>query len=455
MTIRRKGGAAGLGALALLALGGCTDDTPTSTDGGLVPVDAETYEIFLPFDFFAQDFRTFGGFGAVSQLGTMSLAHEWTREEADPEEGTVEMRTLVRFAPLPDTVFVPDPDGDGSVPETDFTPVSGRLTVFFDTVGVEDDFVADITAAATEFRWDRFSAGWTMAVDTLGDRTQWPEAGGGPVRVLETRTWERSRMEGDSLVLADSVVFEVDSLTVNEWADPDAAHRGLRLETETENVRLRIRNVALRVDVRPEMNPDTLVTTGPPFREPTFIYSPEPTPAPGHFLLGGTPAHRAYLTVELPAVLEGDEEVCEFLPCPLELLPERVLFASLVLQTARTTPPGLQPREALNLEIRPALSPERVPRSPLGAPVQAGPRQLVPEAFREEGLREVEIPMTRYIQEVIRGLRDPDEAPPTTLALLTQPEPRSIEVGTFQGPGSPGQPRLRLIITISDGVTLP
>jgi hypothetical protein len=452
VTTRRNG----IGvALVLLAAWACTDAVPTSEDPGLSPVDAETFEVVLPFELFGRDFRTFSGFRTQGDLGAPTLAHEWTPEGADPEEGVLEARPLLRFGVLPDTVLARAPGEETATADTDFTPVSGALTIFFDTVGVDEALSVTVTAAATESSWDRISAGWDMAVDTLGDRRTWPEPGGGPVRVLETLTWNRSEMDGDTLVFGDSLVFEVDSLTATEWVDGTLDHRGVRLSAETENVRLRIRDASLRVRVRPSINPDTLVQMVPRTRESTFIYSPAPSGSTEAFLVGGAPASRATLRIDLPEVLDGDGEICDFIPCPLELLPEQVLFASLILRTAATTPVPLQPRDSVRIDVRPVLSPERLPRSPMGASLLTAPVRLQASRFGPDAGEEVEIPMTRYIQGVVQGIRVPEEGAPTTLAILTPSEPQALEPATFQGPGTPGEPRLRLIITRSPGVSLP
>jgi hypothetical protein len=432
-------------ALVLLGAWACTDETPTFQDRDRIPIEAETYEVFLPFEAFAADFQTFRGFGTVLNLGTILLANEWSGED-DPADGTLEARPLVRFGLLPDSIMVPMPDGGASQPDTAFVPVGGEIRLVLDTAGLGEDPV-NLQAFATEFPWHDVTATWAMAVDTVGDMRPWPEAGGGPMRFIGAVGWLPS--EGDT------VIVEVDSITASEWADREADHRGLILATDTENIRTQVRAISYRPQVRPSVNPDTLLLIGPFGTISTFIYDPIPTAAPGTFQIGGAPAQRVTFRLDLPAVLDGDPEICQFIPCPLELRPEEILFASLVLETGPTDPVALRPRTDFPLAARVVLAPDRLPRSPLGRSVQPAPRQVTPTRFVSGGEGRVELPLTRYIQEIVDAMRRGEDGPPRTVALLSQIEPRNLEVATFQAPGSAGSPMLRLVFTISEGVTLP
>jgi hypothetical protein len=431
-------------ALALLGVWACTDETPTFDDGDRIPVDAQTYEVFLPFEAFAEGFETFRGYGAVANLGIILLANDWSGED-DPAEGTLEARPLMRFGLPPDSIFAPMPEGPSQV-DSAFVPIGGEVTLVLDTAGVGEDPVS-LQAFATEFAWHPGSASWSMGVDTVGDRRSWPEAGGGPMRLIQEVTW--LPFDGDT------VTIEVDSVTAAEWADRDAEHRGLLLVTGAENIRTQVRSAAYRIQVRPSVNPDTLVWIGPFGTNSTFLYDPTPSAAPGTFQVGGTPAQRATFRIELPQVLDGDPEICQFIPCPLELRAEEILFASLVLQTSQTDPVALRPRNDFPLAARVVLAPDRLPRSPLGRSIQPRTRQIVPNFFTSEGQGSVELPVTQYLQEILVAMRAGEAGPPRTVALLSQSEPRGLEIATFQAPGGPGSLMLRLVLTISEGVTLP
>jgi hypothetical protein len=432
-------------ALTLLGAWACTDETPTYQDRDRIPVDAQTYQVFLPFEAFAADFQTFRGFGAVVNLGIILLANEWSDED-DPAGGTLEARPLVRFGLPPDSIFAPMPGNGGTEVDSLYVPVGGELRLVLDTAGLGEDPV-NLQAFATEFPWHDRTASWIMAVDSVGEREPWPEAGGGPMRLIQSVSWFPS--EGDT------VIVEVDSVTATEWADRDAPHRGLLLATDAENFRTQVQLISYRTRVRPSVNPDTLIWIGPLGPVSTFIYDPTPTAAPGTFQIGGAPAQRATFRMDLPAVLDGDPEICQFIPCPLELRPGEILFASMVLETGPTDPVALRPKTDFPLAARVVLAPDRLPRSPLGRSVQPVARQIPSSRFvsGEEG--SVEIPLTRYIQEIVGAMREGEAGPPRTVALLSQVEPRGLEIATFQAPGSAGSPMLRLVFTISGGVTLP
>jgi len=432
--------------LALLTAWACTDATPTSQDPDQLPVGAETYEVFLPFEMFASDLQTFTGFGSPLVLGNPIVAHQWTGGDG-PEGGTLEARTLVRFGPRPDSIFVVPPGADESQPDHDYEIVSGSLTLRFDTTDVAEEDLITVSTWATESRWDRNTVSWSMAVDSLGDRVPWPEAGGGPMRSVASAVWEA--VEGDS------VAFELDAATLMEWTDREADFRGLVIRSETPESRFRVRDIVLRMQVRPSLNPDTTLTLGPLSRQSTFIHSPQPEANDQVFLVGGTPSWRSTLRLELPQVLDGDEELCQAVPCPLELRDEEILFASLILSTAPPDPQVMRPRSEFPMLARAVLAPDRLPRSPLGRSVQPVARQIAPDLFRSGTEGTVAVPMTAYIRETVRARLTDDVPPPSTIAFLSPSEPSGLGVAAFHGPGSASPPMLRIIFTISDGVTPP
>jgi hypothetical protein len=100
------------------------------------------------------------------------------------------------------------------------------------------------------------------------------------------------------------------------------------------------------------------------------------------------------------------------------------------------------------------FSPERLPRAPLGLPIagSAG-RALSPSAFTSPIT--ITVPVTSFIRAQLEDEPADGLPPPTALALLAFQEPASIAFVSFVGPGEPGEPFLRLILTASPVVELP
>ena len=76
---------------------------------------------------------------------------------------------------------------------------------------------------------------------------------------------------------------------------------------------------------------------------------------------------------------------------------------------------------------------------------------MPPAVFAEESGTEIPIAVTEFVRTLI----DPDTAVsnvPPELAILSLLEPFSVSFGAFDGPGSPGEPRLRLVLTAVDTV---
>ncbi len=425
-------------ALALLAVSGCTDAVPTSDDGDRIPVQAETVEVRLSFSSFARDLQSFSGFGSPADLPVPIVANQWA--------GELESRLLVRFAPLPEVINVLPPGATtGAEPDSTFQPVSARVVLRMDTLDVGSE-PFDFSADAILSPWHPETASWEVAVDTLGGVTEWPEPGGGPVRPLGSVTWLPE--------MADSVMFEIDSLTVAEWAEADRPDRGLRVSGTTVGSRLRVASVGYDVRVRSEINPDSLILVSPGEDGATVVYSPTPETSDDVLLIGGAPARRATFRVELPASVQPSAEVCARIDCPLEIRAERILFAGFALHSHPTLSPGLAPLDSVRVQLRSVLSPDRLPRSPLSVPVSAGIERLPPELFSAQTETLHEIPMTAYVRSLL-GADSSEVGVLSTLALLSDPEARSLEVVSFYAPGTVLEPYMRLILTVSDGVSLP
>jgi hypothetical protein len=252
---------------ALLVVGsGCEEKLPTITEAEFIPVSAHSVEVLLTFDEFAKNLRIVGGYGTAAELGTSVLARAY--------EGTLESRTLAQFWPFPFTASVRDTTG-ATRPDSTLTFVGGRVVVFFDTLASVHDGPVDLAAWSIQTPWHPLTATWDYAVDTVGDKRFWPQAGVGPVTPAGTGVWDPTA--GDSL-LADSAIIEVDSATVVAWGDTTNISRGLRLDALTDDVRLKVTKVLLHLDTRPSSNPDTIIDLVTSARYLSFAYDPFPEP---------------------------------------------------------------------------------------------------------------------------------------------------------------------------------
>ncbi len=427
--------------LGLAALGGtaCEESTPTSVDPDLQPTHPASAEVHLAWEEFGSNLRVYGGYGAVADIGVGLVAHGFG--------GVLEARTLVRFAELATTVTVTDTTGT-STTDGSLTLIGGRVVATVDTASAVADGPVTLQLGAVSQGWDRFSASWTMAVDTTGDAVAWAEPGAGPVAEVTTAVW-------DPAVPGDTVVFALDSAQVEIWRDTSVVNQGALVGILTEGVRLDLTEVVLRATVRPSVRPDTLVDITGSQEDLTFLFTPEPDAPQDEIRVGGAPAWRTALDIEIPDLLTGPPSLCASLACPLKLTPARVNYAAIVL-TSRRTPSAFQPSDSLDVDVRVVYDRARMPKSPLGSSlVSPYGKRVAPELFSTAEGTEVEIPITGYVRSVLQGDSVSGYPPPGSLALLSMFEPQSFTFLSFFGPGTPDAPMLKLVVTAGGSVELP
>jgi hypothetical protein len=431
--------AAAMSGLALLGTG-CTDGIPTASDPGLIPVDAETFIVELAFGEFASDFRVDGGYGLPGSLTAAILARS--------ADGAEESTPLVQWGALPAAVSVPQGEGTASVMDSTWTVLGGELVVRVDSARFSGGLAFDLEVQQVLEPFDVQTASWTMAVDTLGERRAWSVPGGGATLPLGAERW--LPLEGDS------VVFSLDSLAAARLGDRSAPNRAIRLRSQTDSTYLRVFDAFLRLEVRPSSRPDTTVFVQPLGTSRTFIHSADPDQGANVMAVGGAPAFRSTFRLTLPQQVTATGTVCGGPPtCQIELTAERIVFAGLALTTVPTSTALLQPADTLTLDLRPVLAPQLLPRAPLGLPIQTQLARVPPSAFGSDAGRTVELSVTRFLRDLVRGPQEGGDPVPSTLSLLAGAEPSGLGIATFGGPGSPFAPRLRLILTRSEGVSLP
>ena len=422
---------------------GCTEETPTSGDEDLIPVDPATVEVTLPFSDFADGFEQVGGFGRAYGLGVAIVAHQF--------EGELESHGLFRFQEYPDQVQVPDPeDPEETITDDEATPVEASVRLTFDPDFVRGEPPYEVVLSKTQEVWDPLTANWDMAVDTLGGREEWSSPGGGDFVEVGRGEWDP---EDD-----DEVTIEVSPDVIDAWEDPDDLSSGLHVSSASEDSHLLVNEAELVLGFESEVNPDTLAPGVVETQDFTTIYDPVPEPEDG-MILGGAPAWRSVFDVDIPQSLDGPESLCEQLECPVDLEPGLVVHAELLLH-GRQAPAGFSVKDSVRVDAREVLEPERLPRAPIRA-ITGATRAV--GAYDEEGDGEpVAIPLTNYVRALLEyqgqdpeAIGDPEQAPSETLTLLVVPEPFRLDVPAFGAPGQDDEPELRLILTVTDGLRLP
>ena len=207
--------------------------------------------------------------------------------------------------------------------------------------------------------------------------------------------------------------------------------------------------------MRPSLRPDTLVDISAALEALTFLYTPEPGPPGSDVRVGGAPAWRTVLDINVPARLTGPAALCAAAGCPVELTPTRVNYAALVLSSRRTQA-GFQPSDSLGVDVRAVHERSSMPKSPLGPSLVGGfGKRVAPGLFAGEEGTEVEIPITGFVRAILEGDSVGGFPPPRSLVLLSAFEPASLTFASFFGPGTAGAPVLKLIVTAGRSVQLP
>jgi hypothetical protein len=417
----------------------CTQKDPTSVDASLLPEQPVTVEVTLPWQDFGSNLGYYGGYGSAAQTGTGYVANAFG--------GKLTARSLVRFGAYPTSAVVLDSLGS-QLTDYDLTFHGGRVVAFFDTIGsvVTKPITLELSVLTSD--WDVRTATWTMAVDTVGNQTPWAEPGAGPAQSLTTAVWDPST--------GDSAVFVLDSAQALAWQDTTpgtASSVGARLSALTPGARLKLNDVALRLDTRSSLRPDTALVLSVGRTDLTFVYDPPPPAPTSGIRVGGVPAWRSVMDVNVPRTLDGPPQLCAVVQCPMTLTQDEITYAALVLHTMAGDT-AYAPSDSVYLDARPVFDRTLLPKAPLGGSmITSGLGQrLPPSLFGADLGAAVEIPVTQWMQAVIAdttntGLR--------TVALVSTYEPLRISYASFYGPGSPLAPTLRLVVTVGPPVEHP
>ena len=428
---------AALIAAALFGVVACEETSPTSVDGDLIPVGPATVEVILPWSEFGSTVETFGGFGSPDDLVAQVVAEDY--------RGALDSRALVHFTTFPKAATVQDSLGEIRA-DSSLTYLDGYVVARVDTIRSRTDGAVDMALLSFEQEWHSPSTNWELRVDTFLDRQTWEEPGAEPSTPLSTGRWDPE--------VSDSVMFPLDSATLSIFNDTIGSRPSARVDMVTPGAFVEVLSLDLRINVRPSINQDTIVTVSALPERRTFIYSPFPEPDEDGIRIGGAPSWRTVLTLDMPTVLNGPESLCSQVTCPFALTPRRLNYAAIIVTSEATTPEAFQPTDTLLADARPVLVAERLPKSPLGPSfLGLAGRALSPDAFGPEAGTEFPIVVTDFIASLV----DPDvpiDSVPKELSLLSLLEPFSLSYASFAGPGNPGEPKLRLILTAIDTVEI-
>lgn len=429
--------------LSVMVFWGCAEENTTAPSIDLIQVAPQTVEIILPFADFVQGVEIVGGFGSTSDVATGIVARDMNGLNA---------KTLVRFRAYPDSVAVVDESGVITM-YSNLIFRGGRVMLFFDTLQGTVDQPVDVELFAIRQPWHPPTATWEIAVDTAGDQTAWVSPGGGAAVSVGTGTFDRGLAEGDSVAFVDLVTVPLDSATVASWADTTDASRGVLVAASTPGTRLTLVRASLRLDISPSANPDTTVEANFGLADLSYIYDPAPQLPADWLRVGGTPSWRSVITFRVPRMIGGSPAICGAVGCQFDVTTADLNLAEFVL-TSRLTEAPFEPSDTTQMDIRPVLEPERMPKSPLGDPLGSQATTLPPAIFAERAGSQVALTVTGLIRGILESEGDGD-LPLSTIALLNSTEPGRFGFASFEGLGATGAPTLRLVLTLAGQVGLP
>ncbi len=430
--------------LCALLLAACQEALPTAESDDLVR-SGVAIEVTMPARDFLDRVRVYGGYGRPAELGGGFIAHRYGGGAAGEEAG-LEAATLLRFGRYPLFATVTDTAGTAR-PDSSLTFLSGRIVARFDTLGSVHEGPVTIRAHALAEPWDGLSASWRHAIDTVQHQVAWSAPGGGELRELGEVVWDPAA--------GDSVSIPVDSAQIAAWSDTTDLARGVRLAAGTPGVRLQVVTSLLRLRTLPSLNPDTIIQVLATTENTTFIFDPLPPPPAAGMRVGGVPAWRSVLDLDIPATLTGPPSLCAELACPVEITPDHLSYAGLRL-TTRVPHPAFAPSDTISIDVRSVMVPAILPKSPLGESLTgvAGV-VLAPEWFAPPGGHIVEVPVTGLVRDLLGDPGEGADPVSSTVALLSSFEPLSLEYASFVGLGETGavagEPELRLILNFSRG----
>lgn len=398
--------------LVLAALAGCDNDVPTAVGdagfpAGQVPT---TIDLVVPGAQFVRSDTAFSGYTDVSTLPYLLVANRF--------DDALTAHSLVRYSDFP----------------TSATFGAGRLVGVVDSAATVPRAPITLQLFSLVQPFDSATVSWRLAVDRPERQVPWRVPGGTAGRLLA----EARYLPGDT-VRRDSVIFPIDSLTVQRLAQGEIA--GLLVRSSTTGSRVELSGLTLETVARRAGRPDSAVSISRGTQ--TFIFTPDAPARPGVLRAGGPTAARTVLSLALdrrvstcapPATAPGCREV------PLrEVTLDRV---SLLLDPV-PVPLGFRPVRRAVVQVRRVLEPELGRLAPLGEVLAED--TVSAAAFAAPGGAPLAIDLTGPVRQLIAA-----NVAEVTLALIGDPTNADFGFVWFDRP-----PRLRLLYTVPPTLRLP
>jgi hypothetical protein len=410
-----------------MLLAACGDEQPLGIGSELLPEQAlRSFEVILePEQFLLRD-TAFALYGDVAEADFTLLARDF--------EGALNAHGFARFQ-LPAAIAVTDTLG---VARVDSTPRFVRGEVVLQLDSLDENTVGNFRVALQTIAeaWDPDSANWEFRRTGV----RWSTPGGTPGILVDT-----------ALIGRDSVVLQVDSMTMRAWADTSNGARGARLTLLDPNSRLRSAHPQLRVYARSRFKPDTtfMVISQAPLAK--FDYRPRLPATSGNPWVSGLPAWRTFL--QFRPDLEDLDISCGA-GCILPLGATSITRAELMLQ------PVVQPAGfSLEKELQPAaynalVAPEfPLERTPVGSPIGTVEGGLAPDRFAA-GAAPAYLVVTDFVQravgDTVASSAGGSGVPQTDWLVILPINTATFGIGTFAP-----SPRLRLVLSVAREIQLP
>jgi hypothetical protein len=420
----------------------CTDDPPTAIGGDLFPGNLpSTFQVVLPADSFFQQLGSFSGFSDAGDVSYQLVANRF--------DGGLQANTLVSLAAFPTSFNYTQ--GGTARSDTLATLGRGSLVARLDTVASTSAGPIQLQLWEVGQAWDPPTVSWTMAVDTAGNRVRWTQPGGSRAALLSSVS-----LGAGARATGDSVVFALDSLTVQRIARP--GFPGLLITATGAQGRVQIQGggIQLRTGAHPRSaSPDTVLAVNVSPAATAFVFDPDqPSPPAGVIQAGGIRSARTLLRVNVPRTLP----VCQGGTCTRVATRDVTLNEVSLLLTPAAVPGGFRPVGPVPVALRRVAEPELGRRAPLGQVVNeiigldASTRPVYGGARFAPSDSVLAIPLTSFTSNLVAS-----DTTSFSLALLSDP-------GTlFGAPGALSfgvawftpAPRLRIVYTLPARPALP